>query len=142
MYKISNIMAETNNGLMKKTKAQLVDIILRKDDIEVKLRNEIKAIKEEIDNKNDYIKSKEQCIDDLSCCIEDRDYRLQLNADLIKAKKEELSKVNKQLSDIKEDYDTYATKITELVDNIMFYKKAVVVLSIFIIIELCFLFII
>lgn len=134
-------MAETNNGLMKKTKAQLVDIILRKDDIEVKLRNEIKTIKEEIDNKNDYIKSKEQCIDDLNCCIKDRDYRLQLNADIIKAKKEELSKVNKQLSDIKEDYDTYATKITELVDNIMFYKKTVVVLSIFIIIELCFLFI-
>lgn len=134
-------MAETNNGLMKKTKAQLVDIILRKDDIEVKLRTEIKAIKEEIDNKNDYIKSKEQCIDDLNGCIKDRDYRLQLNADIIKAKKEELSKVNKQLSDIKEDYDTYATKITELVDNIMFYKKAVVVLSVFIIIELCFLFI-
>lgn len=134
-------MAETNNGLMKKTKAQLVDIILRKDDIEVKLRNEIKAIKEEIDNKNDHIKSKEQCIDDLNYCIKDRDYRLTLNADIIKAKKEELSKVNKQLSDIKEDYDTYATKITELVDNIMFYKKTVVVLSIFIIIELCFLFI-
>lgn len=134
-------MAETNNGLMKKTKAQLVDIILRKDDIEVELRNEIKAIKEEIDNKNDYIKSKEQCIDDLNFCIKAKDHRLTIAAYIVKAKKEELSKVNKQLSDIKEDYDTYATKITELVDNIMFYKKTVVVLSIFIIIELCFLFI-
>lgn len=33
----------TSNSLMKKTKVQLVDIILRKDDIERKLREEIKG---------------------------------------------------------------------------------------------------
>ena len=141
MYKISNIMAETNNGLMKKTKVQLVDIILRKDDIEVKLRDELKTVKKQIDDQTVYIESRQKYIQDLKNCINDRDHLLKVDADLIKAKEEELIEINKQLYDIKEDYDTYATKITELVDNIMLYKKTVVVLSIFMIIELCFLFI-
>lgn len=53
-------MAETtNNSLMKKTKAELIKIILRKDDVEVELQNTIKKQNETISDINkrleDYI---------------------------------------------------------------------------------------
>jgi hypothetical protein len=41
MEKESKPKAEANSGLMKKTKAQLVEIILRKDDVERKLTKEL-----------------------------------------------------------------------------------------------------
>lgn len=46
-------MAETtNNSLMKKTKAELIKIILRKDDVEVELQNTIKKQNETISDIN------------------------------------------------------------------------------------------
>lgn len=46
--KPAGVEINTNNSLMKKTKAQLVEIILRKDDIEKKLRDKNKEL--EADN--------------------------------------------------------------------------------------------
>ena len=40
---------KVNNSLMKKTKAELVNIILRKDDVEKQLREEIAHLNETID---------------------------------------------------------------------------------------------
>ena len=46
--------AVENNSLMRKTKAQLVEIILRKDSIEKNLRADIKDIEKELEhNRND-----------------------------------------------------------------------------------------
>lgn len=39
-------VSKTSNALSRKTKAQLIDIILRKDDVEKNLREEIKSLKE------------------------------------------------------------------------------------------------
>lgn len=41
-------MSTNETGLMKKTKAQLVEIILRKDDEEIRLKNAYEAAKEEV----------------------------------------------------------------------------------------------
>lgn len=49
-----NVKKESNS-LMRKTKAQLVDIILRKDSVEKTLRNAINTYKETIDNQNNDI---------------------------------------------------------------------------------------
>lgn len=38
-----------SKGLMRKTKQELVDIILRKDDVEVQLQNRVKACQEELE---------------------------------------------------------------------------------------------
>lgn len=38
-----------SKGLMRKTKQELVDIILRKDDVEVKLQQQVKACQEELE---------------------------------------------------------------------------------------------
>ena len=48
--------AVENNSLMRKTKAQLVEIILRKDSIEKNLRADIKGIEKELENKRNDLK--------------------------------------------------------------------------------------
>ena len=70
---VNEVTNKTSNSLMKKTKAQLVEIILRKDEVERNLRkdinelcdslNKIKSEKELLENKfetlqNDY---REEC---------------------------------------------------------------------------------
>lgn len=49
MEKEVTAKVETNNSLMRKTKVQLVDIILRKDDVEKELK---KTLKEKDDNES------------------------------------------------------------------------------------------
>lgn len=48
---VKNVENKQNNSLMRKTKAQLVEIILRKDSIEKNLRADIKGIEKELENK-------------------------------------------------------------------------------------------
>ena len=45
-------MAEISTGLMKKTKAQLVEIILRKDEVERECRTEISNLNKRIKGYN------------------------------------------------------------------------------------------
>lgn len=49
-------MSNKENGLMKKTKAQLVEIILRKDDEEIRLKNAYEAAKKDAEEKDETIK--------------------------------------------------------------------------------------
>lgn len=58
---VKNVENKQNNSLMRKTKTQLIDIILRKDSIEKNLRVDIKGTEnslKEIENKYNYIKEK------------------------------------------------------------------------------------
>jgi len=49
-------MSNKETGLMKKTKAQLVEIILRKDDEEIRLKNAYEAAKKDAEEKDKTIK--------------------------------------------------------------------------------------
>lgn len=49
----SNTNAMESNTLMRKTKAQLVDIIFRKDDVERNLRADIKGMEKNLQNTED-----------------------------------------------------------------------------------------
>ena len=49
-------MSNKETGLMKKTKAQLVEIILRKDDEEIRLKNAYEAAKKDAEEKDETIK--------------------------------------------------------------------------------------
>lgn len=49
-------MSNKETGLMKKTKAQLVEIILRKDDEEIRLKNSYEAAKKDAEEKDRNIK--------------------------------------------------------------------------------------
>ena len=50
-------MAQNTNGLMKKTKSQLIEIILRKDSVEQECRTEISNLKEIIIKRESNLKS-------------------------------------------------------------------------------------
>ena len=82
---VNEVTNKTSNSLMKKTKAQLVEIILRKDEVERNLRKDIndlcdsfdkiKGEKEFLENKfetlqNDY---REECDKNASCIQELKD---------------------------------------------------------------------
>ena len=45
---VKNVENKQNNSLMRKTKVQLVEIILRKDSIEKNLRNDITSLRDDI----------------------------------------------------------------------------------------------
>ena len=45
---VDEVTSKVNNSLMKKTKAQLVEIILRKDEVEHNLRADIKGTESEL----------------------------------------------------------------------------------------------
>lgn len=49
-------MSNNETGLMKKTKKELVDIILRKDDEEIRLKNSYEAAKKDAEEKDSTIK--------------------------------------------------------------------------------------
>ena len=90
-------MAEVNNSLMKKTKAQLVEIIFRKDSVEQECRTEIS-------NLNKRIKAYDADIEGM-----------------IKQSKEDKAIINKQadllidkqnlIEDLKSQYDIAATEV-------------------------------
>jgi len=52
---VETLKTEYHDGLMKKTKAQLVEVIHRKDETEVKLRNEVANLNVGCKNRNDKI---------------------------------------------------------------------------------------
>lgn len=57
--KPAGVEIKSNNSLMKKTKAQLIEIILRKDDVEKSLREEFRKNKSEYDSlveRHNYLK--------------------------------------------------------------------------------------
>lgn len=59
----NNIKSQNKGSLMRKTKVELIDIILRKDNIEKTLRNNIKRLESQIeDYKNEYIALKQDYI--------------------------------------------------------------------------------
>ena len=56
---VNEVTNKTSNSLMKKTKAQLVEIILRKDEVERNLRKDIN----ELCDSSDKIKSEKELLD-------------------------------------------------------------------------------
>lgn len=57
---------KSENGLMSKKKAELIDIILRKDDVERELRKELDSTKLDFDKAKKMIEAKETKIDALN----------------------------------------------------------------------------
>ena len=68
--KIKNVENKQNNSLMRKTKAQLVEIILRKDSIEKNLRTDINGTNSTLNEIRNKYNALEKYYDRLNC-----DYR-------------------------------------------------------------------
>lgn len=98
----------TNKGLTKKTKSELIEIILRKDDIERECRSKINSLKE---NLADYKKRYEQAIKH----YKDAKY-------IVDKQKEIIIKKENLISDIQSEFDTAATEVAEVKKEITKYK--------------------
>ena len=109
-------MAEISTGLMKKTKAQLIEIILRKDEVERECRTEIS-------NLNKRIKGYDA---DIEGMIE------QSKADKSIIDKQASMLIEKEnlIEDMQSQFDIFATEVTEAKEAIYMYKHYVKVLSI------------
>lgn len=109
-------MADISTGLMKKTKAQLIEIILRKDEVERECRTEISNLNKRIKGYDADIKGMaKQTIIDKS--IIDKQANMLIE-------KENL------IEDMKSQFDISATEVAEAKESINTYKRYINVLSI------------
>ena len=109
-------MAEISTGLMKKTKAQLIEIILRKDEVERECRTEIS-------NLNKRIKGYDA---DIEGMIE------QSKADKSIIDKQASMLIEKEnlIEGMQSQFDIFATEVTEAKEALYMYKHYVKTLSI------------
>ena len=97
-----------NKGLNKKTKSELIEIILRKDDIDREYRSKINNLKEDL---ADYKERYEQAIKHYN----DAKY-------IVDKQKEIIIKKENLISDMQSEFDTAATEVAEAKEKIAKYK--------------------
>lgn len=111
-------MTSTSTGLMKKKKAELVNIILRKDDVEKELRTKVSELEGKcstLENTRDGliydISLHKNEITNLNSANED------LNSDLVELN-EQLGKKNKLIAELNEDCDIMRDNVTILQERL------------------------
>ena len=109
-------MAESNNGLMKKTKAQLIEIILRKDEVDRECRTEI-------NNLNKKIK-------DYDADIESITEQLKENKDVIYKQASMIIEKENLIDDMKSQFDISSTEVAKAKEKCFIYKHYIKNLSI------------
>ena len=109
-------MAEINTSLMKKTKAQLVEIILRKDEVERECRTEISNLNKKIKDYNA----------EIEIIIE----RSKTYKSIIDKQANTLIKKESLIEDMKSQFDISATEVVKAREAAYMYKRYVKVLSI------------
>lgn len=130
---------KSNNSLMKKTKAELVGIILRKDEREKELLSQISTDK----TKDTTILQQK---DEISRLKDDLDNKKKTNERLgatIKCCEQNIEDLNKQIDKLKNDIEDYqngcdscVTQTQIKLDNINFYKIYCFIVSILFIIAM------
>ena len=109
-------MAEISTGLMKKTKAQLVEIILRKDEVERECRTEIS-------NLNKRIKGYDADIEGMT-------EQSKADKSIIDKQASMLIEKENLIESMQSQFDIFATEVTETKEVVYMYKHYVKVLSI------------
>lgn len=133
-----------SKGLMRKTKQELVDIILRKDDVEVQLQKQVKACQDELEQVKQINQNYSLEIDKLHT-----DYQvLDIAYNSLKEERTELAQtlaekeeVVNGLEDLVEEHQLHLTMMTKR--NNFYYRWAVVATMVvlgelFILLELMF----
>lgn len=98
----------TNKGLNKKTKSELIEIILRKDDIERECRSKINGLKEN----SDYFK---KSYEEILKYYNEAKY-------IIDKQKGTLIEKENLIADMQSEFDTAATEVAEVKEKIAKYK--------------------
>ena len=109
-------MADISIGLMKKTKAQLIEIILRKDEVERECRTEISNLNKRIKGYDADIKGMaKQTI---------------INKSIIDKQANMLIEKENLIEDMKSQFDISATEVAEAKEAVNIYKYYIKALSI------------
>ena len=109
-------MADISTGLMKKTKAQLIEIILRKDEVERECRTEISNLSKKIKDYDADIKSITE--------------QLKEDKDVIYKQASMIIEKENLIEDMKSQFDISATGVAEAKEAICVYKRYIKALSI------------
>lgn len=109
-------MADISTGLMKKTKAQLIEIILRKDEVERECRTEIS-------NLNKRIKAYDADIKGMTKQVKADKSIIDNQANML-IEKENL------IEGMKSQFDISATEVAEAKESVNMYKRYIKTLSI------------
>lgn len=90
-----------SKSLMKKTKAELVDIILRKDDVEKQLRKEKADIELDFNKAKEMIAKKDTTISNKDVVIKILESELKVKDKVISGDRDELSSLQEQYEDMR-----------------------------------------
>lgn len=109
-------MTEITTGLMKKTKAQLIEIILRKDEVERECRTEISNLNKRIKN--------------YDADITGMTKQIKSNKSIIDKQASMLIEKENLIEGMKSQFDISATEVAEAKEAVNMYKRYVNILSI------------
>ena len=109
-------MTEITTGLMKKTKAQLIEIILRKDEVERECRTEISNLNKKIKN--------------YDADITGMTKQIKANKSIIDKQASMLIEKENLIEGMKSQFDISATEVAEAKEAVNMYKRYVNILSI------------
>ena len=109
-------MAEISTGLMKTTKAQLIEIILRKDEVERECRTEISNLNKRIKGYN--------------ADIEGMTEQSKADKSIIDKQASMLIEKENLIESMKSQFDIFATEVTEAKEVVYMYKHYIKILSI------------
>ena len=109
-------MTEITTGLMKKTKAQLIEIILRKDEVERECRTEISNLNKRIKN--------------YDADITGMTKQIKANKSIIDKQASMLIEKENLIEGMKSQFDISATEVAEAKETVNMYKRYVNILSI------------
>lgn len=107
-------MAEPNNGLMKKTKAQLIEIILRKDEVERNCRTEISNLSEKLKIYDSDIKLMKNQIKEDNTVIDEQANLIIKKAKLIESMQSQFDISASEVAEAKETINQYKDYVKSL----------------------------
>ena len=90
-----------SKSLMKKTKVELVDIILRKDDVEKQLRKEKADIELDFNKAKEMIAKKDNAITNKDSIIKNLESELKVKEKVISCDRDEINNLQKQYEDMR-----------------------------------------
>ena len=109
-------MADINTSLMKKTKAQLIEIIFRKDEVERECRTEISNLNKRIKGYDADIKGMTK--------------QVKADKSIIDKQANMLIEKENLIEDMKSQFDISATEIAKAKETVYMYKRYIKALSI------------
>lgn len=125
-----------SKGLMRKTKQELVDIIFRKDDVEVKLQQQVKACQDELEQVKQINQNYSLEIDKL----EKETQFSNIDYNTLKEENTELSKTLAEkeeiISGLEDLVEEHQLNLTMQTKSLTFYKGIAIIATIFAISEI------